>query len=86
MLKEIIKDFDSLFFDFDGTLLDSEPYHLKAHNKVLSEITKKICMSATDFLRYVGKKDSEIFDMYKQDFNVDFEKEKMITKKVSTKT
>ena len=78
-----IKDFDTLIFDFDGTLLDSEPYHKLAHSKVLSYILgKEINLTDKDFERYIGKKDTEIFEMYKKDFNVDFDSEKMIDKKV----
>ena len=80
-----IKNYDTLIFDFDGTLLDSEPHHKVAHSKVLSSILKKdINLTDKDFERYIGKRDIEIFEMYKQDFDVDFDSEKMINKKVET--
>lgn len=78
-----IKKYDTLIFDFDGTLLNSEPYHKMAHSKILSHILKRyINLTDKDFERYIGKRDTEIFEMYKQDFGVDFDSEKMINKKV----
>lgn len=77
-----LSKFDAVIFDFDGTLINSEPYHKMAHSKVLSLIlNREITLSDVQFSKYIGKKDSEIFDMYKTDFNVEFDKEKMIAKK-----
>lgn len=77
------EDYDIFIFDFDGTLLNSEPYHKLAHSKVLSLIlNKEISLSDEEFSRYIGKRDDEIFEMYKKDFNVDFDKDEMINKKV----
>ena len=82
-LKNLIVDKKALIFDFDGTLIDTEKYHLKAHSKVLSEILRKnFELSPEDFMRYIGKKDTQIFEMYKEDFKVDFDTNEMITKKV----
>ena len=82
-LKELVAHKEILIFDFDGTLIDTEKYHLKAHSKVLSEILKKdFELTPKDFMRYIGKKDTQIFEMYKEDFGVDFNSDEMITKKV----
>ena len=35
---EKLKDFEIYIFNFDGTLINSEPFHKKAHNLVLNEI------------------------------------------------
>lgn len=76
-------NYDIYLFDFDGTLLNSEVCHLKAHNLVLNEILgKEINLTKEMFQKYIGKKDEEIFEVYKQDFNVDFNKQEMIAKKV----
>lgn len=43
-MKELlnrIANFDYLFFDFDGTLLNSEVIHKQAHSFVLSKILGK---------------------------------------------
>ena len=43
-MRELIKkieNFDFLFFDFDGTLLNSEVIHKQAHSFVLSKILGK---------------------------------------------
>ena len=78
-----LDNFNTFIFDFDGTLVNSEPIHKLAHSKVLSLIlNKEVVLTDEDFQRYIGKNDNEIFDMYKKDFNVDFNKEEMINKKV----
>ena len=78
-----LNNYNTYIFDFDGTLLDSEPYHKKAHSKTLSYILNRdIDLTDKDFERYIGKRDTEIFEMYKHDYNVEFDTEKMINKKV----
>lgn len=78
-----LKNFDVYLFDFDGTLLNSEPYHKKAHNLVLNEILgRKIEFSDEMFSKYLGKSDNQIYDEYKIDFGVEYDKEKMIAKKI----
>lgn len=70
-------------FDFDGTLLNSEKYHMKAHSFVLSKIlNKKYKMKYKIFNNYVGNTDDIIFEKYKTDFDVNFDKEEMINLKV----
>lgn len=87
IIMKQLENFDVYFFDFDGTLLNSEPYHQKAHNFVLNEILgKPINFTAQMFSRYIGKKDDDIFDMYKKDFGVEFDKRAMIAKKVEFST
>ena len=81
-MKELlnrIANFDYLFFDFDGTLLNSEVIHKQAHSFVLSKILgKEIQLTNREFEKYVGKTDNVIFEEYKTDFHVDFDKESMI--------
>jgi beta-phosphoglucomutase len=36
-LKKLLKDKEAVIFDFDNILVDSEPYHYKAYNKVFSK-------------------------------------------------
>lgn len=82
-LKEILSDKSVIIFDFDGTLIDTERHHLIAHNIVLSEIlNRKFEFTYEDFAKYMGQKDTDIFEKYKIDFNVEYNSEEMITKKV----
>lgn len=47
---------------------------MQAHSTILTEITgRKIDLTIEDFSRYIGNRDSEIFYMYKKDFNVEFD-------------
>lgn len=53
---EKLKDFEIYIFDFDGTLINSEPFHKKAHNLVLNEIFgKEIVLTDQMFSKYIGK-------------------------------
>ena len=55
---EKLKDFEIYIFDFDGTLINSEPFHKKAHNLVLNEILgKEIVLTDQMFSKYIGKSD-----------------------------
>ena len=38
---EKLKNMEVFLFDFDGTLINTEPSHIKAHNAVLSELLHK---------------------------------------------
>ena len=86
--KKLIKRLQEkqvFLFDFDGTLLNSEKYHMKAHSLVLSKIlNKNYKMKVATFNNYVGNTDDIIFEQYKKDFNVDFNKKEMINLKVQT--
>ena len=87
MNKEVIerlKNFDIYMFDFDGTLIDTEPSHIKAHNAVLSELLNKPFEFITKefVVKYGGKSDDEIYELYKKDFNLEYDSKKMIEKKM----
>lgn len=76
-----------LVFDFDGTLINSEPYHKQAHGKVLSKILGyEFEMTDEKFATYIGKQDDVIYDLYKTDFNVEYNKQEMINLKIDIAT
>lgn len=65
-MTEKLKDFEIYIFDFDGTLINSEPFHKKAHNLMLNEIFgKEIVLTDQMFSKYIGKSDIQIYDEYK---------------------
>ena len=84
-LLDTLNTLDIIIFDFDGTLINSEPCHKEAHNVVLREYlhNPSFSLSDQDFARYIGKKDPEIFEMYKSDFHVDYDSQIAITKKLT---
>lgn len=87
MNNEVIKkltNLDIFMFDFDGTLIDTEPSHIKAHNAVLSELLNKPFEFITKefVVKYGGKSDDEIYELYKKDFNLEYDSKKMINKKM----
>ncbi len=83
-LLTLLAQQDIIIFDFDGTLINSEPYHKEAHNIVLREYLgdSNFALTDNDFCRYIGKKDPEIFEMYKTDFNIDYDSKVAIAKKL----
>ena len=82
-LIKLIEECDILIFDFDGTLINSEPYHKLAHDKIFSMLLKKdIHMTDEEFSQYIGKTDKQIYSIVKEKFNLDFDVDKAINKKV----
>jgi len=84
MLKfdEILNDCDAIVFDFDGTLIDSEKHHLIAHNIILSELLKReFVYTKEEFSKYIGIKDTVIFEEYKQIYNLDNSVDEMVERK-----
>lgn len=78
-----LQDKDVFFFDFDGTLINSEPYHKKAHELILKEfLGQDFVLTDEIFSRYIGRTDKEIYRMFKEDFNLNFDEKQMPQKKV----
>ncbi len=79
----ILNKYKVILFDFDGTLMNTEPYHLLAHEKTFSKILNRpYKLSKAVFDRYIGKNDYTIFSMVKEDFGVDFNLDKIVNFKV----
>lgn len=74
-----MEKYDTIIFDFDGTLINSERYNKLAYCKVLSHIMgKEVTLTNRQYERYIGKKDVEIYEMFKKDFNIDFDTNAMV--------
>lgn len=59
----MVKDIEALFFDFDGTIADTEELHYRAFCRVLSEYGLKL--SWDDYLgRYLAYTDEEFFKIF----------------------
>lgn len=48
-------------FDFDGTLLNSEPCHFLSHKKVIEGLFPEKTFTREDFQHFVGKRDVDIY-------------------------
>lgn len=60
--NDIFNNFKALIFDLDGTLIDSEPYHLKAWNEILASLSMP-AMTYEYILSVGGIKSSKICAM-----------------------
>ena len=69
-----------LFFDFDGTIAETEPYHRLARNMVLKEYG--ISWNEERWRPYVGHTDRYIFTTLKQDYGLDFTVKDIISRKL----
>ena len=65
---DIPKD-KTLFFDFDSTIADTEPCHIRARDRVLEKYGIRI----DDWGPYIGKSDSVIFSSLKEEFGLDMD-------------
>ena len=81
-MLEILKNCKCFIFDFDGTLIDSEPYHINAHNMIMSSILKReVRLDNISFQKYLGKNDEEIYNLFKEENGVDFDINDVVLKK-----
>ena len=67
--KGVLKALDGaqlLLFDLDGTLADTESYHWRAYNDLLSR--QNISLSPDDIQRYIGYSEIVIYEMLRKEF------------------
>lgn len=79
-ISSVLDNFNVVVFDFDGTLVNSEPAHMHGHIVMLStllghEIPNFISVFKS---KYIGKRDSLLFDEFIKDFNVKADKDTML--------
>ena len=66
-VKNIINKYDTIIFDFDGTLINSEPAHNLGHKIMLETLLGHQIPDFESFVdNYIGKKDSIIFEEFKE--------------------
>jgi len=75
---------DALIFDFDGVIVDSEPVHLAAFQRVLA--TVGVTLSPEDYYdRYIGFDDHDCFEAVGKEMKADFT-ERQIAELTASKT
>lgn len=81
ILKEKYKEGKEVFiFDFDGTLINSEPLHFDAHKEVYKLITGKE-LDDEDRKNHKGGTNRETYEKLKKDTGIDFDIEWAIEEK-----
>lgn len=68
-----------VIFDLDGTLLDTEGYHLKAWNEVLRPLG--VQLTNKDYQQYAGRNGDLIEDQIKGRYQLDFHKDELLDAK-----
>ena len=70
-VKNVINKYDTIIFDFDGTLINSEPAHNLGHKIMLETLLGYEIPDFESFVdSYIGKKDSIIFEEFKEIFHL----------------
>jgi beta-phosphoglucomutase-like phosphatase (HAD superfamily) len=66
--RRLLDESDLLMMDFDGVMADMEPLHARSYAFVLRGLGVQFV--ETDFLRYVGRPEEEIWSMLSEDFHI----------------
>lgn len=69
----------AVIFDMDGVIVDSEPVHYEAHNKLLKSYGQTL--SKEDIIKYVGLPTREVYKDIKEKFNLPYEVNELVKKK-----
>ena len=70
-VKNVINKYNTVIFDFDGTLINSEPAHNLGHKIMLETLLGHQIPDFESFVdNYIGKKDSIIFEEFKDIFHL----------------
>ncbi|MEG1508908.1 MAG: HAD family phosphatase [Clostridia bacterium] len=75
-LANLIKNKQTLIFDLDGTIANTEVLHWEAYNQLLGAYN--VCLTNNDIAKYIGKTEWQIYKMIKADFNIDFDEQQFI--------
>lgn len=70
---------EAVIFDMDGVLVDSEPLQVESFNEILQSYNIRI--SQTEFKRFVGRTQKEIFSELKEIYQIGESVESLIAKK-----
>lgn len=80
-ISSLLEAKKTLIFDFDGTIADTESFHWEAYHHCLSEFDVVLTKKHID--RYIGNTESKIYRMIKEDFDIDFDEEVFLKKRIS---
>ena len=70
---------NTVIFDMDGVIVDTEPLHKKAYYQHFEEL--KIDVDAEVFSRFTGKSTRNVYQMIKEIFGIDTNVEDLIQRK-----
>ena len=69
-----------LLFDLDGTIANTEPYHWKTYNLLLKDFDVEL--KENNISKYIGNEEFSIYEMIKSDFNIQFDNQKFLKKRL----
>lgn len=80
-IDDVLKKKKIAIFDLDGTIIDSEVLHFKAHNETLKE-GWGIELSETDILKYIGYNEVKICHMFEEEYKIQIDTDDYAKKRV----
>lgn len=80
-IEELICDKKVFLFDFDGVVAHTERLQWEAYNIVLEKYN--IIITKEKWLNYIGTSEREIYKMIKKEFNIEFDEDLMLKKRLN---
>ena len=79
-IEFLLNNKKAFIFDLDGTIADTETLHWEAYNEVLKEYD--VYLKPDDIKKYIGHSELQIYDMIRDDFDIDFDNNEFIEKRI----
>ncbi len=76
MEKYNIDDYDLFIFDFDGTIMNTEPYHYSTYLKAIKEYNNEINLTQNEYFKLVHDLDRTNFEKLFKNFKSEVYKKK----------
>ncbi len=84
MEKYNIDDYDLFIFDFDGTIMNTEPYHYSTYLKAIKEYNNEINLTQNEYFKLVHDLDRTNFEKLFKNFKSEVIKKKNKKAKIIT--
>ncbi|MGN1222716.1 MAG: HAD family hydrolase [Christensenellales bacterium] len=77
------KKIKNAVFDFDGTLINSEPYHFQAHKIIMKKLANHNLTKEEYVKKFLGHTNEETYAIFEKEHNLNLNIEEIIKEKLS---